>query len=1196
MLSVLFRYSILSLIFTLGLCGVVADDVGAGKNADGTYYLENEFIRAVVAPAGGKLISLIDKRNQREYTTQGGAANGMFRLKIIETPRDTTLYHTEFNLESMVQPGTEAVIMARATATGGAAKDMQLSWRYSLKKGESRLRAALEIAAGHQTGKLSPWIQSEIALPPDATEKRTVNIFGQTRRGLYTGNIVETTQRHNILNDLSEPWIAATGIASSYGIAMVTRADKLDRFYAWTGSPVHFSSEFLAPQANLLDNGVWRTEIDVILGTPGSNVHFAAPEYTGGINGSELTIFPAVTLKAVAIEYSLNGGIAQKLSCGELTAGKLYKFSIAAPSAGYADLRLRLDAGSLHRTHNVRFATERKASEVQAASELWNSSDSGGAKMLFADDTLYLSDAFATPVYFGMSSQLPKSVKNVELILDLPPELQFFPGKLQPDNPVAIQHRGKNYQRYSFTINPRTYYYNVLSMFIGTSLKPGERTEVFYQIRYPGGEQDLQTLPVECVEFQACRRIPRRLLAGFGFCGPGVTDTWPDFFKVQRQIGVNTVSTSGRETDPESLRRLAGQCAANGMRIIANASPTHRVPGLKDDPEAWVAALDGRRFPELCPSYRGKAFRAELDKCTIAAAAGISTVYWDTETWKKAEYCFCERCLEQFKNYFQQHHPGKKPLSPREFEKNPTPYPEYHEAWVLFKLQLGCDFYNALRVGYQQRLRDEGKSSELCQVGFYDVTPGKIYHQFMRYDELTKSGAVDICMPSCYYSGDAKRMADTIRNTRRQVGSSKIIPWLCGGAGADYECDAINLKYMLLETFLNGAYGFTTWPWLGWDALDMRRLAEVMNMVRPLEDIIVDGEVMTDLRVSGTHMRAAGLRLGNDAAILISDYYHETLPEAELTLNVPAAAKLYDVSDRTLLAELHPGKNQVKLGTYGEQARLLAVLQSPPDTDFTCAPQAGAASKSIKHATVAPNSEDRLQIEESAKLLQIGNAYYQLTFRRAIGDLVEIVWRKSGLTLASEALNRNAVSCHAGRLDAKTLKKFTLIKHDSERAELQLEFDFTGDGAITGTAHYTFYAGTPVIDVKTTLRQRESGQIRMPRLNQFSFFNDTARIWHAVVMSSGDRPLASQKGNLKNSGGKPAWSGLSDGTSALAVISGGGQPNAFVNVGNADKIYIIGYLDRNPLAENTLESVQHLYIGSASELPDWAAWRLRQND
>ena len=273
------------------------------------------------------------------------------------------------------------------------------------------------------------------------------------------------------------------------------------------------------------------------------------------------------------------------------------------------------------------------------------------------------------------------------------------------------------------------------------------------------------------------------------------------------------------------------------------------------------------------------------------------------------------------------------------FELEPGKYPVLHEAWSKFRLAIGAEFFNEITKEYRRKLTASGitgmvPSGDTLITGLYNVTPKKIYHHFMRYEELAASGAVNVVMPSYYYSGDAYRTGLAVKEVRDFVNNSRIIPWITGGAGSEYETVAINHKFVLLEIFFNGCMGFTTWPWMGWDALDLKYVAEAMNMAVPLENIIIDGKVDKSLKSDQQHVRIAALRLNDEMTILLSDYYHDHLAASNLTLSVDKSCRLFDVESGKLIAELKKGVNTVAIPSHKENARLFYVGSSAPKLDF----------------------------------------------------------------------------------------------------------------------------------------------------------------------------------------------------------------------------------------------------------------------
>ena len=82
--------------------------------------LENEYIRASVSEKGGKIVSLIDKKTQREYafthTPPSPALDGMGKVRLLESPRDMGMGNVTYTLKKLGQGGKASEVNARATA------------------------------------------------------------------------------------------------------------------------------------------------------------------------------------------------------------------------------------------------------------------------------------------------------------------------------------------------------------------------------------------------------------------------------------------------------------------------------------------------------------------------------------------------------------------------------------------------------------------------------------------------------------------------------------------------------------------------------------------------------------------------------------------------------------------------------------------------------------------------------------------------------------------------------------------------------------------------------------------------------------------------------------------------------------------------------------------------------------------------
>jgi len=915
-----------------------------------TLTLENDFLKATLSARGGQLVSLYDKASGLDYAFSPAVTDGGLGAdRIWEKAEWSELMNARFELEIVSSTPEGAVVRAKCRATGGPAKGMDFVHTYTLRSDECRLKLRWQIFANEHWAEFSPWSKNLVLLPPDLKSKDRTAVFCQSARGLYAEFPIRPSHGQALIFDLVEPWIGAVSEASGNGLCIVTDARALNHFYCWYGAEHFFTAEPIFKKYSFAPGGSWAADIWYIPTRGVGRYHLATPEYVAGLSPAGLDLFPAVALPAAKVRLAMG---AESVDCApsDLKAGKARSFPFNAP-AGTGDLKVRLQSGDRETRHTVR------ASSVQAPSEFnpelnefkTDVAPADSAIATFSKDTLYLSPDLTVSVHFGMAASFKEELRQVELVLDLPESVRLFSPDVPPIKGETIRD-GVTYRTYRFKVSARTYY-NVCDMFMSTDLPPGERAQMFYRVVWENGEQEPQKLAIESVRVEACKRIPRRLVAGLGFYGLDVLSRWPDIHANLKRVGLNALSFNDKDYSriPE-MRAAVLRAKELGMFMAANYSPTcHQMP--PDAPaDSKAQAMDGFRSGFICPSYRGPLFEEEIARASSYGEAGASIIYWDAESWRGREFCFCPRCLERFKDYLARNHPGVAPVSPKVFEQDLQKYPGYHDLWIAFRISMGTELFSLYKNEYLRRLKASGITGtgpEEILVGNYDVMPGRVYHQFQRFDEQYAAGAINICMPSLYFGGDAKRIGEGVRDVRRVLGHSRIIPWICGGDDEPRESLGLEQKYVLLELFLNGAMGFTTWPYVGWDAQDMKYVSQVMNLIVPIEDLIVDGVVMEALSTSDEKIHATGLRKEGEAALLISSYYSNELPPVTLNLDFPVPAKLFDVATGAELATVRAGANILAIPAYPEKARLLYIGAKAPDLSYPCPPAGKAPGSAL---------------------------------------------------------------------------------------------------------------------------------------------------------------------------------------------------------------------------------------------------------
>jgi hypothetical protein len=1171
--------------------------------------IENCFIQVKINRQGGKIASLYDKQNKQEYafSPEAKTSSGLCKDRIWEKKTWQELLKADFKLEIIRNTRKEIKVRAQHIAVSGPGKGMTFVRTYSLKNNECRLKVNYRIFSNKHWASFSPWLHNLIRLPAKIKDKNSMAVFCQTKRGLFSDTPARPKFKSALLFDAAEPWIGAVSESGKAGLCIITDTKQLNHFYCWYGSEYFFTMETVFRKHKFTPGGSWSTDLWFIMTNGITNYHLAAPQYVAGLSPAGLQIFPTVSMTNAIAKLSIDKTRDKTIKLKELIPGKVFTLPLNV-KPGMHNIDFEITNDGKKSKHTVRANAKHYTSEVKPATSLNSSSAKlDNAVALYLKDTVYLSADMPVAIHFGMAENFKKKKKKVELVLEIPASIKIINPSIKAVM-GKISHNGKSYTKYRFAGRSRSYY-NWCNMFMLTTMKPGNKDKMYYYATWKNGTQKPQLLTIESVKIKACKKIPKRLLAGIGFYGLKVQKRWPDIHKNMKKIGLNTVSLSAADyKNPSKMRKAILEAKNAGMYTSANYSPTCRVPGLGNHKETWVEAIDGTKVKFICPSYRGPVLDEEIKRATSYGEAGASIIFWDAESWRGREFCFCPRCLKRFEAYLKKYYPEMKFISPKTFEKDFRKYSKYHAIWLKFRLSLGTELFLKYKNEYLRRLKASkitGTGAEKFIIGSYDLIPDRIYHQFMRFNEMHSAKAINICMPSLYVAGDALKVANTVKDIRKTIGSSRIIPWITGGADASFECDAINQKYILLELFFNGSMGFTTWPFLGWDALDTKYLSQVMNMITPLENIIVDGLVMKNLTASDKYVRTAGLIRGNEAAILVSDYYHDTLPAVSLKLSVPEAASLFDVATGEKLTTLKAGVNLVKLPAYPENARLLYVGKSAPETSYKCPPekrQVSAAEK-VENPTI---TGDAVKVVRGKTYTNLSNRFYKVGFINKTGTIAIMQW-KSGKKIKSGWFGNAAGFLSNKQLGSITMSnskvsKFEIKDVASGTKQLTIVTDFGSKKLkqvkqpTQAVYKYTFYAGSPVIKLEINFSQPEGQGWSFGRFNQFNFKDNK---WtHVIIGDPGqDKALTLAKKTQKPTSDKKGycWAGVRDAKNALAIISMRMQPRPFVYVYGPTRMYINGRY--GGIKSPKMNMTQYIYVGPGGNdnIRKWAKY-LKSNE
>jgi len=160
--------------------------------------------------------------------------------------------------------------------------------------------------------------------------------------------------------------------------------------------------------------------------------------------------------------------------------------------------------------------------------------------------------------------------------------------------------------------------------------------------------------------------------------------------------------------------------------------------------------------------------------------------------------------------------------------------------------------------------------------------------------------------PDIYANGadyDMKLPFDDVYGLRMITSiDARVAPLLSAGycyiPGFEADTSAEMLKSNILESFIAGGYGFGIWGVTRIDAKDMQVIAQVVNALRPYEDIIEDGTPTSEAAVTGDAVFVNVLNGGNNrgSLVLVSEYSVE-LKLGSVVIDADSDAVVCDVID-----------------------------------------------------------------------------------------------------------------------------------------------------------------------------------------------------------------------------------------------------------------------------------------------------------
>lgn len=461
--------------------------------------------------------------------------------------------------------------------------------------------------------------------------------------------------------------------------------------------------------------------------------------------------------------------------------------------------------------------------------------------------------------------------------------------------------------------------------FLKTKLKKGEVTAYFHletigrDMKISSLQKEI-TLPLEVVRINQATQ-PKKIFAGLNLRST-YFDCYPGLIEDLCYLGVNLLDyTPDFSKSPEQIRERLAALRKAGINLTSMTVICKGYEKKKNE-EARAVGLDGSKDARRpCTSFRGKAFQESVAETAKVVDQGINCIVFDDE-W--SPNCFCDRCMKQWEDFRREKYPGLSKVSPKVFAKDKEKYPQHAEALKDFRAWQYGKCVEAFRKGLQEHLRKTGKGDPE-DIRMVDcVFHGKSTLPFLDYSNT---------MAYINYESlwSPRKLGDKV--AKRSVPGHLNYALLCSGLiyeGLDnngLDPHRIN-KYQILEAVMSGSRkGFSFWASTGDDLLDWKYMAEAVNILAKVEDIIIDGKITNRAEIGASAGHVRTLEKNSEALILVAEYWtYENIPmDIEVIFKPKEEVKVIDVETGKQVAVISPDKPEFEVTLTKDRARLLYV-------------------------------------------------------------------------------------------------------------------------------------------------------------------------------------------------------------------------------------------------------------------------------
>ncbi|MHB8900384.1 MAG: hypothetical protein ACYC6Y_16660, partial [Thermoguttaceae bacterium] len=501
----------------------------------------------------------------------------------------------------------------------------------------------------------------------------------------------------------------------------------------------------------------------------------------------------------------------------------------------------------------------------------------------------------------------PEQLQDEELkmTLELPAGLEILGGHIGSAALDKVEKGSDGSRRYRLETRVKGSSKTLGRLYLqATGWKDGQEGELRYQFGCGDWESPLQGIPVRAVEVPPAPRL-KRILAGLGWWSAADTAQWPDALSAWEQLGLNSFPVFGnwmQADDP--LWKLAGEARDRDMFLVNIDSPLHRmVERRKKEAEIYCQFADGSRGNQLCPSYRGQFYQEEVQRfAQMMGRAKADFTSVDIELWGwrgPVDSRKCTRCQADYKASGLQ-------------------------SWEAWQVAQGDEIWKDLVSAARKAVAEAG--GPRFEMGGYDFRPGTAYQYTWSVDHLYPEWMQDsqVSTYSCLYPYQLELIGNEVREDRKLLGHSDVLPWLTPGDAGTFPGET--LQWALLECYTNGARGVYFWSGRVWDSESLIAYNRVIRAIGPVEDLIVEGELAGEAVSVDKPARVSGIRHEGEMLLLVADYFGRTGGQVKLRISVSGESTIGDLlTGQRVAVKIPAGESAVTIDLGGARAKLLHV-------------------------------------------------------------------------------------------------------------------------------------------------------------------------------------------------------------------------------------------------------------------------------